>query len=495
MKTIRNMLIVISIIMLASCAAPGSNGNEGTDTVSDIGTELTVTAKSIGTISPYTYGVAGAKAASGPSYLSFNTPDSTVFHPLVFESESGAKVILKNASIKQIDKDFYYIECIPEIIRKEPVVQYVDSGEKDEDDNPIMVATTVEMVVVRSYGDNEAILDMRDGSAYFLRHPDTYEGISILTYDADHPSIWATENYLYMIGSGSEHTALFRIGKDDLSKGTLEQLTSSRQGWPTNVWAVSDDHVLLDFFDSPNTGYSKPYLLDIESGNPASVIVPSDYKDAQGYYIGLFSDTGNTYNSFIKGDLLYDFHKSGSDIICNILRIEDGTLSFEEKVVIPSKDPDGYEFEKLSSADADTGLLLSTHFENFYLSDSLMRVNLDGTNVTVDEVVLEGNDGTAAHFETVGDRVYWIAGANDNNGSYICYHDFSTGNTERFRIKGKPAAGSELSVSEDGTVVYTQFMDIVDTGTFSWNPDTEDAPTLLMLEEADVHSIVSINKL
>ncbi len=492
MKTIRNIFIVISIILLASCAAPGSNGSD--ESVSDIGKELTVTAKSIGTVSPYTYGVVEAKAIDGPSYLSFNTPDSTVFQPLVFESGSGTKVVFENATINQIDEDFYYIDGTLQTIRKEPVVQYKESGEDDAEGNPIMVAATVEIDVIRSYGDNEAILDMRDGSAYLLQNPETFEGIRTLYNGTDHPSIWVTDNYLYMIGNDSDSTALYRIGKDELSKGTLKQLTSDEQGWPERVLAVSDDYVLLKITD--DKGYFSPYLLDINSENPASVIIPANYKDDQDNEIGLFEDAGDTYNAFIKGDLLYDFHKKGTDIICNILRIVDGSLLFEDQIVIQSEDSEGWELEKLSSADFSIGLILASHYSSTtMLSDSLIRVNLNGTDVTVDEVVLDANAKTAAHFETVGDRVYWIAGANDNNGSFICYHDFGTDSTVRKPIPGKAAASSELSVSEDGTVVYTQFMDVVDTGTFSWNPDKEEEPTLLMLEEADVHSIVSINKL
>ncbi len=487
------MLIVISIIMLASCAAPGSNGNEGTDTISDIGTELTVTAKSIGTVSPYTYGVAGAKAANGPSYLSFNTPDSTVFQPLVFESGSGTKVVFENATINQIDEDFYYIDGTLQTIRKEPVVQYKDSGEDDAEDNPIMVASTVEMDVIRSYGDCEAILDMRDGSVYLL----TPSGILVLDTVLG-PGIWATDDYLYFEGypdTDPSAYALYRISKDGLPQGTIKQLTNAKQGYLADVAIVTDDYALLGIIPDGSQGIS-PYLLDIKSDNPAFEIVPSEYKDA----LGLFADRGKYYynggfNTFINGDLLYDFHKNGTDIVCNILRIMDGSLSFERQVTITGKDSDGLELEKLSSADAETGLLLATHYDTRWLSDSLIRVNLNGTNVTVDEVVLDGNDKTAAHFETVGDRVYWIAGASDNDGSLICYHDFGTGSTVRKPIPGKSVVSSDLSVSEDGTVVYTQFMDIVDTATFSWNPDKEEEPTLLMLEEADVHSIVSINKL
>ena len=498
MKTIRNIFIVMSIILLASCAVPGSDSTQDSDqnpsAEGSIDNNLMVTAKSIGTISPYTYGVVEAKVIDGPSYLSFNTPDDTLFQPLVFESDNGTKVILKNAAIKQIDKDFYYITCTPETIRKEPVVQYKDSGKDDAAGNPIMVPVTVEMEVIRSYGDNEAILDMRDGSAYLLQNPETFEGIRTLYNGTDHPSIWVTDNYLYMIGNDSDSTALYRIGKDELSKGTLKQLTSDEQGWPERVLAVSDDYVLLKITD--DKGYFSPYLLDINSENPASVIIPANYKDDQDNEIGLFEDAGDTYNAFIKGDLLYDFHKKGTDIICNILRIVDGSLLFEDQIVIQSEDSEGWELEKLSSADFSIGLILASHYSSTtMLSDSLIRVNLNGTDVTVDEVVLDANAKTAAHFETVGDRVYWIAGANDNNGSFICYHDFGTDSTVRKPIPGKAAASSELSVSEDGTVVYTQFMDIVDTATFSWNPDKEEEPTLLMLEEADVHSIVSINKL
>ena len=482
----------MSIILLASCAAPGSNGSD--ESVSDIGKELTVTAKSIGTVSPYTYGVVEAKAIDGPSYLSFNTPDSTVFQPLVFESDNGTKVVFEDAAIFQIDEDFYFINGSLQTIRKEPVVQYKESGEDDAEGNPIMVAATVEIDVIRSYGDCEAILDMRDGSVYLL----TPSGMIVLDTVLG-PGIWATDGYLYFKGypdTDPNAYALYRISKDGLSQGTIEQLTNAKQGYLADVAIVTDDYALLGIMPDGSRDIS-PYLLDINSNNPASEIVPSEYKDA----LGLFADRGNYYyiegfNTFINGDLLYDFHKNGTDIVCNILRIVNGSLSFERQVTITGKDSDGLELEKLSSADAETGLLLATHYDTTrWLSDSLIRVNLNGTDVTVDEVILDGNDKTAAYFETVGDRVYWIAGANDNDGSFICYHDFGTDSTVRKPIPGKAAASSELSVSEDGTVVYTQFMDIVDTGTFSWNPDKEDTPTLLMLEEADVHNIVSINKL
>ena len=117
-------------------------------------------------------------------------------------------------------------------------------------------------------------------------------------------------------------------------------------------------------------------------------------------------------------------------------------------------------------------------------------------NTDIDTFDMEGNDQAVKTFRAIGSRVYWISGVNNNrDGSEICYHDFDTGETRRFHIAGKPVASEDFSLSSNGTVVFWQYLGSTEVATFSWNPEVDDNPTLLMITDEDVHSIINIDTL
>ena len=101
----------------------------------------------------------------------------------------------------------------------------------------------------------------------------------------------------------------------------------------------------------------------------------------------------------------------------------------------------------------------------------------------------------ADKFDVLDGKIYWIGNVDVQSGSSICYGDFDTKGVRSKIIPGKPVASSEFSISPDGSIVYLQYLSDVDVGTYSWNPEKESVPRLLMTTLGDVHSIVNISNL
>ena len=103
-------------------------------------------------------------------------------------------------------------------------------------------------------------------------------------------------------------------------------------------------------------------------------------------------------------------------------------------------------------------------------------------------------DRSVSYYQEHDGKIYWISGLGAAT-SYIKTYDLSTGQTRQYQIPGKGAASHEFNIDGDGSVVYWQYLDMADVGTFRWNPETEDYPTLLTTIETNVHSVINIDTL
>ena len=108
-RTISLLLTVFVLFSMISCPDSLNQSNQPKDHIS---TTLTITSKNISAIAPYVYesslqSKSSEKALSivpidGQSYLSYLSPDSIGFQPLVFESSTGTKVILEGTKLYDI---------------------------------------------------------------------------------------------------------------------------------------------------------------------------------------------------------------------------------------------------------------------------------------------------------------------------------------------------------------------------------------------------------
>ena len=506
---------ILVVMLLISCQAPNSGHHgEGTDSV----TELKIIADGIRTISPYsystgyaTYSLASGRSGDGVSYLSYNTSEDAMFEPLVFETPNGTKVVFQDATITQIDENIYYVYIQNlETIRREPVVQYKDSGEDYPDGSPIMIADTVMMDIENSYGENYAFIDISKGTVSLVNKPeDAYTENSLrLVNGAPSPdSLMDSENYIYMLGSAYneyDYQNLYRVKKDNVSNGNIEQLTIAPFS-SGNIISITDNMALIH-----STVSEIEYVLDLTEDIPPTAFIPGDYT----FQTNNGSETRTLYlnynnNQALNGNKIYYFDtelyypENGS--VQNMLDIME--LNVESGVITPGKiqryqlstNQEIYGLRRAYSS-TENGytdvILIQYDTSAAWLPAGIIWVRIGNDTITVKNAALTTADKTATTFQVAGDRIYWIAGAGDNaNGSQICWYDYSEGGITRINMDGKTATSSDFSVSEDGTVVYWQSLGRTEVGTFRWNPEREDTPTLLSLDKADVHSIVNINTL
>ena len=490
-KNIFFISIVLFLFFLCSCN-PSITEEGGNDSQSAFEKSMTIKSANVSTIAPYSYtgairaGSSINKAQINSEYLSYAENGSSVFKPLVFETSTGSLVVFKDAKLQDAGDGFYLVSIGEvQIIKEEPVIIEEETDQIDEETGkPIVISSTVIMDVTRSYGSNNAIFDTNSGNVYLLSSPGDYLNIN---------GFWSTDSFFYFLLFNNDNgkSTLYRINKTKLESGTLQPVTNSAVFEVTNVYAISDKYAVL----GGNTGGM--YLLDIDGNYSPSIIVKDEFKYSDSSNRHAFWDGEN--NALVSDGYLYDFTAAldgNPRIIGMVLGIQNGYVTKTGEVSAPI----GYNGVLYSSkiSGVFTGKNLPAFYYTYY-GDSkytLFCVIADGMDTKIKTFDLEGNDRAVKIFKSINNRVYWISGVNNNrDGSEICYHDFSTGETKRFHILGKPVANDDFGLSDNGTVVFWQYLSSTEAGTFSWNPEREENPTLLMITDEDVHSIVNIDKI
>lgn len=233
-------------VLIASCSFSGPDLGQDDDkpgyeepTTAELST-LSFDVDSITTIASYSYssgastGSAKAYEMDGDSYLSYIGPNTVGFEPLVFQTDNGTKVVFYRTQIADAG-DGYYIANIDnlETIKKEPEVRYRETGETDEEGNPIMEAYTVFVDVSRYYGFNLAVMDANTGNVYLLMEPNVLNGPYLNPYDGNWADfIYSSEDAIYLRaermieGSTYGGYTIYRIEKDKLDGGVVKAITN-----------------------------------------------------------------------------------------------------------------------------------------------------------------------------------------------------------------------------------------------------------------------------
>ncbi len=527
MKYLKSIAVLLLALMIIGCSAPepdvssdddvtteepGTNPGTGTEGSPDgetgespeeeiVSSTLTFETENVKTISPYSYNTTVAASAvssrSGElSYLSYNTDDSANFLPMVFTSDNGTKIIFGDSAIKELDDGYYFVYIGSlQTVRKEPTIIYKEAGE-DEFGNIIYEEQEVLIDVSNYYGENYAIIDLKHNEVYLINDPYNYSDRFYINWE-NKDSFYVTEEAFYFEGyKNNGKRNLYRIEKDKLGSESLRAVFSNVFGY-SSIRALSEDYILVE-------GENGLYVMDRVSGYSPTRIVPEDYSMEYNEKHDFTYPFQNNDCSFINGNGIYDFsiswvyNPSSPAVVVTVLNVSQGDVSFEGVEFFPvNTTPENYGpyLEKVYTGMLD-GKNAGIFVVNTAYVSGLFYYALDNGTPEVKFIPFEGTDRTAAYFRVNGSRVYWIGGENDNaNGSYIRYYDFSTMNEGSFKIPGKPAASSDFSISDNGTVIYWQYLDDIQVGTYSWNPDKESYPTLIMTTDGDVHSMVNVSTL
>ena len=504
MKVFRTLIILSVLFCVISCTPWGegvnNNGNGNNDEFGSAA-RLAIASEDVNTIAPYSYSSASnVKALSDESYLSYTTSDSAIFRPLVLESDNGTKVVFKNTSITEIG-DGYYIAFITNLltIKSEPRIEYKKTDEIGSDGKPIVVASEVFVDIERDYWNNTAIIDSHTGKVYLTTNPTTGEGVQLSNW----VDSFETADYLYIPGLSSDaitgdEIALYLIRKDGLENGKLTAITNTAVFEVMSVLNVSDNFILLE--QRTDSGPSVLNLIDLRNELPPTPITQGAY-DEDNHYVPTFT---YNYAFMLNGDYVYSFGldqwnlgKLGAikyKVVNGKLAIDD--IEFFE---FPSSSS-GY-LHRISVDDNDinrsTGIFAQRYGEggNTDVTDTIFCVTIDSSGIDVRSLSLSGTDRNVAYFQEYDGKLYWISEVGGGVESYIKTYDFATGKHGSYRIPGKGAASYEFNITDDGSVIYWQYLGLADVGTFRWNPEKEDYPTMLMLNDTDVHSIVSIDSL
>ena len=504
MKLIRTFVLLIVISSMVSCQIPGGDASDSdVSNIEESG--LIITVDNIGTISSYEYGNPEFIASKNSrrvdmEILSYSEPGSNEFKPIIFQTVKGTKVIFQNPEIKSLGNGYYFCEIGNlATIRREPNIVYEPTGKKDELGNDILKQKTVIIDVEHSYGHNYSIIDIDASTACLFSSLDGDDSIRV-DYDR---GFYQTGEAFYFEGSGSNGDVVFQLMKNELNSPhpTVREMTNP------NVFSIFDiegasDKVLL----VKDMNYI-PYVIDIEAHLSPTRILPDDYayflktEDGIQDEIRPFTVSGTSTCSAVYDDYIYSF-AAGSfrKFIGGVsIKVNEGVLEKIGQPHIAVDEDQGLELEKISETEKNGGIELITHqfcYDNgYYITVGFARAFCKDGNVDFSYISMPHEYRASDRFAVLNGKVYWIGNVNVQSGSSICCGDFDAGIVSSTIIPGKPVASSEISISPDGSIVYLQYLSDVDVGTYSWNPDKEKIPRLLMTRKGDVHSIINIDSL
>ena len=504
MKFIKILLISLFILILFSCIAPGSNSNSGTTDNGDgsVSQSLTFSVDDIATISPYSYSNSAsrngviAKSFDAYSYLSYTTPSSVNPEPIVFITDSGTKVVFKGVRIKDVGNGIIFCALNQlETIKKEPQVIYKETGEKDENENPILEPTTIYVDVINSFGDNLAFINTKTGDVYLLNDPYGNHRIYMNVYDDYYweNAVMASPNNVYLQVQSENGYTLLRVNKSTFKVDTLTNDEFLKYPW---FEAVSDDSI---FFYEESSGF---FTLDIKNQSTPMLF------DNQKFNINVKFDEFNDYmfqpstnSAFFVGNKFHMLsNANGNSFLDLSFSLIDGeaVLDGYEIINTPLSTSTFWDVSVVNIIDNGNDVKVILYVSSpDKVSDTahLMQLSYKGNNKPdIKSITISGNSSSNRSFEYQNGKVYWIDGATTSN-SKICVANLDTGYYHERKMNGKTIASSNLRVNKNGTITYWQYMGITQVATFTVNPETNDEPKLLLVSDVDVHQVININTL
>ena len=489
-------VIAVLSIVLVGCRVPENNNIQGSSP--QVSQKMTIFSQNVSTIAPAEFVGASvvktdlstkALIDEEKSILSYISSDKIGFQPLVFESSNGTKIIFVDVELMNLG-DGYSICEIGEIVsvKEEPEIIYEKAGIDEETGEIIYIPKEILVERTNYWGSNYAIFDFHEMEVYLLNDPLEYSSNSIIF---EKRYIYASDNAIYLMISNGGEQAIYRVSKDAIEDGMIPMTNSRYHSSPqieqatdeTLIFAAWDEHSSFHTFIRHTDRDSAPVLFDlskfttevkIDNTNNKYKVYPSnstqvlDGSTIHCLYI--------VYGNLINIDILF----TGDELIGGEVTTFKLSSSIAQDL-----------YGKLNIIDKRT---TSSGLEVIASSGNLLlRILFSDGNLSVEEVELTGDNAGAIDFATSDDRVYWISSAYTSKQN-ICYTDFRLPIVSK-ELMGKSVASSVINVLNDGSVVYTQFLNGTDTGTFSWNIDKEDSPRLLSTYNMDVKQVVNIDAL
>ena len=514
MKQLKSLIILLLALIVISCQPGGINnsGNpsdEPSDNPQEIeGQGLSFSVKNIKTIGPYSYSTTGSTGslsaiprASQQSYLSYTSTDDGRFQPLVFTSSNGTKVIFENTELEDLG-DGYYFVTIGSIctITQEPKIEYQPTDEKDEFGNIVYEPVEVIIDVELRYGANYAVIDT-DSENVFLLMPLDGQMLFYIRDPWDGPTLVATDKNIFIVAEVIRNTnagiVLYQISKDDLKDGQAElRARTSVDAFDMHNLITTSDDVALIADNDVNL-----YVLDMKAQLSPSRIIADDYKviiDEYGNTITPYFDTYYRINSIADGSYIYNFTGCDKGFMAFSFNVNEGKMQAVNHKKFPISTDYVSSVQVIGSEKSNGGINAYLRIIS-YMSDeltvSLVQATCKNGNIECISLDMPSQYRASDYFQIHDGKVYWIGAVNNQDGSYICTADFSTKRISSELVPGKPVADSEFSLNPNGSMVYLQYLSDVDVATYSWNPFTDDYPTLLLTTKGDVHSIINIDTL
>ena len=505
MKFLRVFLAVVAVfVCLVSCAPWGMN--DGNDDSAESST-MKIMAEDISSIAPYAYENEEASSVSSlsrvsvsyESYLSYTKPGSVVFEPLVFESDNGKRFVFKGAELRNLGDGILFcdINSLQEISR-EPVVHFEETGELDDNGNPILQSSSVVVTVHRDYGNNSALIDTKSDMVYLFSN----SGLWVPTEDERYKCVFSSDSYIFVIArerfSNGNELTLYQIDKREMGNSSLNLVPKTVSSVFSISWIddISDDYAIV----RENSDWFTYYLLDFKNNLSPSIIKPDDFASAASAIMGFdpywlpFSYSWDYSNTIVEGDYVYNF--TGGSFYGYALKVDNGRLSLVNAYDLTAGDRTiSGDIKMVSRKERDGGieaviLLLNSR------NDYLFRVFCKDGNIDYELINVPNEYGPVTDCEIVDGTLWWIGNANNQDGSSFCYIEPGSSTIKSIPVPGKPIANGDFTVRDDGSFVFWQYLGSTEIGTFTWNPkEPETEPKMLMMQQAETASVISLDSI
>lgn len=323
------------------------------------------------------------------------------------------------------------------------------------------------------WGGNLAIIDFNSMEAYLLFDDYSFNLPSEEEF-LDDNYIKATENAIYLRLYDYNKYVIYRIDKSNIQAGMMP-MTNDQILYDPTIALASNSTLIFHAEDIATNKYYY-YIRNTDKESPPML-----------------------YNSFSSGYryVLEDSTIHKLEIRAGNLNINDTIFTGEQLI---SQEVKTYDLSTLNDNSYASLTILgsketSSGVETIaYAENTLLKLQFsEGKLHSIQELDISGNGTSTKDFSISGNRVYWISNPTTLNQS-ICYTDFGS-TIVSMTIPGKPVATSHINVMDDGSVVYIQYMNGTDIGTYSWNINKEEYPRLLNTYMMDIEQIINIDDL
>lgn len=517
MKRLRSIAAVSAalVLLFSSCSGsfqrvPGS----GTSS-SDIDGQLGLSSRNISLAGSYSFRAGSASAAasarsdSGYVLLAYPEEESSSWAPIEFTDSKGRNVLIADPAVFPIDGSAFFCRTGQLIITEEKTVVTEETVILEDGTEAVVEKISIEPVET-VYDNIVFYIDVMSNSAWIVNRD--------IGFDPEYDKYYTTEGNIYLKLATGRGSAMYLLNRSNPAAG-LKPLTSSSLD-VRSVVAYSEDYIIATGLGDDSYGY----IIDVKGRYPYAS-APKDVHEETATYVPSPGTVGNYTFEFMSGKLVNAMISPGG-VIYDIYGMDSDEIRpyYNESAVVTAFTEDSeFTFKAGPSKYIPLCSEIYGNYGQMFLHPHAIKVFTEGNEVCCLFYCVDNDGFHPALGELIGDdngnvelrsvmlpegSLHGIGSGNFNpqiaghkvtfistEHNAIFVVDLEKESYEMIKTSGR-VADNEIVFSEDGTVIFHQYFNAVDVGTFRMNINNPTGtPELLSIDRMDLYQVVSLEEM